>query len=54
MISGGIDDPHIGVGNAICIWKIISGGAASKNGRLNVNDCIVSVCSLLPTNIAKN
>ncbi|XP_063056137.1 discs large homolog 1-like protein [Engraulis encrasicolus] len=42
-IAGGTDNPHIGDDPSIYITKIISGGAASEDGRLKVNDCIVSV-----------
>lgn len=42
-IAGGTDNPHIGADTSIYITKLISGGAASADGRLNVNDCIVSV-----------
>lgn len=43
-IAGGTDNPHIGVDTSIYITKLIPGGAASNDGRLRVNDCIVSVC----------
>lgn len=42
-IAGGTDNPHIGVDTAIYITKLIPGGAASNDGRLRVNDCIVAV-----------
>lgn len=42
-IAGGTDNPHIVSDTAIYITKLISGGAASNDGRLKVNDCIVSV-----------
>lgn len=45
-IAGGTDNPHIGVDTAIYITKLIPGGAASNDGRLKVNDCIVAVSSL--------
>lgn len=45
-IAGGTDNPHIGVDTAIYITKLIPGGAASNDGRLRVNDCIVAVCTL--------
>lgn len=45
-IAGGTDNPHIGIDTAIYITKLIPGGAASSDGRLRVNDCIVSVCKI--------
>uniref|UniRef100_A0A4W6C2Q8 Disks large homolog 1 n=1 Tax=Lates calcarifer TaxID=8187 RepID=A0A4W6C2Q8_LATCA len=41
-IAGGTDNPHIGEDPSIFITKIIPGGAAAQNGRLRVNDCIVT------------
>ncbi|XP_044258200.1 disks large 1 tumor suppressor protein isoform X5 [Tribolium madens] len=42
-IAGGTDNPHIGDDTAIYITKLIPGGAASADGRLRVNDSILSV-----------
>ncbi|XP_049821401.1 discs large homolog 1-like protein isoform X10 [Aethina tumida] len=42
-IAGGTDNPHIGDDTAIYITKLIAGGAASADGRLRVNDSILSV-----------
>lgn len=42
-IAGGTDNPHIGTDTGIYITKLIPGGAASVDGRIQVNDCIVSV-----------
>uniref|UniRef100_A0A1I8PWG4 Disks large 1 tumor suppressor protein n=1 Tax=Stomoxys calcitrans TaxID=35570 RepID=A0A1I8PWG4_STOCA len=42
-IAGGTDNPHIGTDSSIYITKLIPGGAASADGRLGVNDIIVSV-----------
>ncbi|XP_030216687.1 disks large homolog 2 isoform X7 [Gadus morhua] len=42
-IAGGTDNPHIGDDPGIFITKIIPGGAASEDGRLRVNDCILRV-----------
>ncbi|XP_072379969.1 disks large 1 tumor suppressor protein isoform X14 [Diabrotica undecimpunctata] len=42
-IAGGTDNPHIGDDTAIYITKLIPGGAASSDGRLRVNDSILSV-----------
>lgn len=42
-IAGGTDNPHVGADTAIYITKLIPGGAASNDGRLSINDCIVSV-----------
>lgn len=43
-IAGGTDTPHVGVDTSIYITKLIPGGAASNDGRLRVNDCIIAVC----------
>jgi len=42
-IAGGTDNPHIGTDTSIFITKIIPGGAAYADGRISVNDVIVSV-----------
>lgn len=42
-IAGGVDNPHIGDDTAIYITKLIPGGAASADGRLKINDSILSV-----------
>ncbi|ALC49433.1 dlg1, partial [Drosophila busckii] len=42
-IAGGTDNPHIGTDTSIYITKLIPGGAASADGRLTINDIIVSV-----------
>lgn len=42
-IAGGTDNPHIGDDTAIYITKLIPGGAASSDGRLQVNDSILQV-----------
>lgn len=42
-IAGGTDNPHIGNDASIYITKLIAGGAAAADGRLGVNDIIVSV-----------
>ncbi|KAG5684491.1 hypothetical protein PVAND_013721 [Polypedilum vanderplanki] len=42
-IAGGTDNPHIGTDTSIYITKIIPGGAAYSDGRIQVNDIIVSV-----------
>ncbi|KAL7032042.1 hypothetical protein ACKWTF_007202 [Chironomus riparius] len=42
-IAGGTDNPHIGTDTSIYITKIIPGGAAYADGRVHVNDIIVSV-----------
>lgn len=42
-IGGGKDNPHIDDDFGIYITRIIKGGAASQDGRLNVGDCIVKV-----------
>lgn len=42
-IAGGTDTPHTGSDTSIYITKIIPGGAAYADGRVSVNDVIVSV-----------
>lgn len=42
-IAGGTDNPHVPDDPSILITKIIGGGAASADGRLRVNDTILSV-----------
>ncbi|KAM7346891.1 MAGUK family member discs large 1 isoform 5-T5 [Cochliomyia hominivorax] len=42
-IAGGTDNPHVGNDSSIYITKLIAGGAAAADGRLKVNDIIVSV-----------
>ncbi|XP_049269641.1 LOW QUALITY PROTEIN: discs large homolog 1-like protein [Rhipicephalus sanguineus] len=42
-IAGGTDNPHIGEDPSIYITKLISGGAAAADGRLQVNDIILRV-----------
>lgn len=42
-IAGGTDTPHTGTDSSIYITKIIPGGAAYADGRITVNDIIVSV-----------
>lgn len=42
-IAGGTDNPHIGTDTSIYITKLIPGGAAAADGRLGINDIIVSV-----------
>lgn len=42
-IAGGTDNPHIGTDTSIYITKVIPGGAAYADGRLQVNDIIMAV-----------
>ncbi|XP_067143223.1 disks large homolog 1 isoform X5 [Centruroides vittatus] len=42
-IAGGTDNPHVGDDPSIYITKLISGGAAAADGRLQVNDIILKV-----------
>lgn len=42
-IAGGVDNPHVGDDTAIYITKLIPGGAAAADGRLQINDSILSV-----------
>lgn len=50
-ISGGTDNPHIGDDPAICITKIIPGGAAAVDGRLKINDVILKVNDVSVVNV---
>lgn len=42
-IAGGTDNPHIGTDTSIYITKVIPGGAAYADGRLQINDIIAAV-----------
>ncbi|GFU51687.1 disks large homolog 1 [Trichonephila clavipes] len=42
-IAGGTDNPHVGDNPSIYITKLIQGGAAAADGRLQVNDIILKV-----------
>jgi len=42
-IAGGTDNPHMGSDPGIFITKIIDNRAAAIDGRLKINDCILSV-----------
>ncbi|XP_054718136.1 disks large 1 tumor suppressor protein-like isoform X2 [Uloborus diversus] len=42
-IAGGTDNPHVGEDPSIYITKLIQGGAAAADGRLQVNDIILKV-----------
>ncbi|XP_035787377.1 disks large 1 tumor suppressor protein-like isoform X5 [Anopheles albimanus] len=50
-IAGGTDNPHINLDASIYITKVIPGGAAHADGRLQVNDCIVSVNDVQVANV---
>ncbi|XP_053682324.1 disks large 1 tumor suppressor protein isoform X2 [Sabethes cyaneus] len=50
-IAGGTDNPHINLDASIYITKVIPGGAAYADGRLQVNDCIVSVNDMSVVNV---
>uniref|UniRef100_U5EGC2 Putative calcium/calmodulin-dependent serine protein kinase/membrane-associated guanylate kinase n=1 Tax=Corethrella appendiculata TaxID=1370023 RepID=U5EGC2_9DIPT len=50
-IAGGTDNPHIGTDTSIYITKVIPGGAAYADGRLNINDCIISVNEVQVVNV---
>ncbi|CAH1781914.1 unnamed protein product [Owenia fusiformis] len=50
-IAGGTDNPHIGDDPSIYITKVIPGGAAADDGRLCVNDIIVSVNDITCENV---
>ncbi|XP_055618023.1 disks large 1 tumor suppressor protein isoform X7 [Toxorhynchites rutilus septentrionalis] len=51
-IAGGTDNPHINLDASIYITKVIPGGAAYADGRLQVNDCIVSVNEMSVVNVS--
>ncbi|XP_052864207.1 disks large 1 tumor suppressor protein isoform X2 [Anopheles cruzii] len=50
-IAGGTDNPHINLDASIYITKVIPGGAAHADGRLQVNDCIVAVNEVQVVNV---
>ncbi|XP_021694503.1 disks large 1 tumor suppressor protein isoform X3 [Aedes aegypti] len=50
-IAGGTDNPHINLDASIYITKVIPGGAAYADGRLQVNDCIVAVNDMNVVNV---
>ncbi|KAK2167781.1 hypothetical protein LSH36_24g09014 [Paralvinella palmiformis] len=51
-IAGGTDNPHVGEDPSIYITKVIDGGAAAADGRLRVNDIIVSVNDVNTVNVS--
>lgn len=51
-IAGGTDTPHTGTDSSIYITKIIQGGAAFADGRVHVNDIIVSVNDVSVVDVA--
>ncbi|CAL4067859.1 unnamed protein product, partial [Meganyctiphanes norvegica] len=50
-IAGGTDNPHIGSDTSIYITKLIPGGAAANDGRLQISDVIVSVNDVSVVNV---
>ncbi|XP_066951449.1 disks large homolog 4-like isoform X5 [Macrobrachium rosenbergii] len=50
-IAGGTDNPHIGSDTSIYITKLIPGGAAATDGRLQIIDVIVSVNDVSVVNV---
>ncbi|XP_025829307.1 disks large 1 tumor suppressor protein isoform X5 [Agrilus planipennis] len=50
-IAGGTDNPHVGDDSAIYITKLIPGGAAAADGRLQVNDAILQVNDVVVVNV---
>ncbi|ESO09358.1 hypothetical protein HELRODRAFT_73781, partial [Helobdella robusta] len=50
-IAGGTDNPHIGDDVSIFITKLIEGGTAEMDGRLKVNDILVSVNDISMMNV---
>ena len=54
-IAGGHGNQHVPGDNGIYITKIIDGGAAQQDGRLQVGDKIISVSTrLISTALAAN
>lgn len=55
-IAGGVGNQHIPGDNSIYVTKIIDGGAAQKDGRLQVGDrlLMVSMTNLDPIYLAEN
>ncbi|KAK8381080.1 hypothetical protein O3P69_008165 [Scylla paramamosain] len=51
-IAGGTDNPHIGSDTSIYITKLIPGGAAATDGRLQITDVIVSVNDVSVVNVS--
>lgn len=47
-IAGGVGNQHIPGDNSIYVTKIIEGGAAHKDGRLQIGDKLLAVRSLFP------
>lgn len=48
-IAGGVGNQHIPGDNSIYVTKIIEGGAAHKDGRLQIGDKILAVSPFPPT-----
>lgn len=48
-IAGGVGNQHIPGDNSIYVTKIIEGGAAHKDGRLQIGDKLLAVRALIPT-----
>ena len=44
-IAGGVGNQHIPGDNSIYVTKIIDGGAAQKDGRLQIGDRLLMVCT---------
>lgn len=44
-IAGGVGNQHVPGDNSIYVTKIIEGGAAHKDGRLQIGDKILAVSS---------
>lgn len=52
-IAGGVGNQHIPGDNSIYVTKIIDGGAAQKDGRLQVGDRLLMV-SVIPAKLCAN
>lgn len=50
-IAGGVGNQHIPSDNSIFVTKIIDGGAAQKDGRLQVGDRLLMVSNRDPVRV---
>lgn len=50
-IAGGLGNQHVPGDNGIYVTKIIEGGAAHKDGRLQIGDKLMAVRNLLFTSL---
>lgn len=50
-IAGGVDNPHVDDDPGVYVTKVIEGGTADLDGRLRVNDIVVSVNDVNTENV---